>query len=53
MLLVYFRVLTLNGEEVEETNVAGFDVSQQTFYCANVRFDQIVQVRIKLCKFSI
>ncbi|KAG8190009.1 hypothetical protein JTE90_000108 [Oedothorax gibbosus] len=38
------RVLTLNGEEVEETNVAGFDVSQQTFYCANVRYDQIVQV---------
>ncbi|KFM57826.1 DNA damage-binding protein 1, partial [Stegodyphus mimosarum] len=38
------RVLTLSGEEVEETYLSGFDVSQQTFLCANVRFDQIVQV---------
>lgn len=38
------RVLTLSGEEVEETSLLGFDVSQQTFLCANVVYDQIVQV---------
>lgn len=39
-----YRVLTLSGEEVEETSLLGFDVSQQTFLCANVVFDQIIQV---------
>ncbi|XP_015904539.1 DNA damage-binding protein 1 [Parasteatoda tepidariorum] len=38
------RVLTMAGEEVEETNVSGIDISQQTYLCANVRFDQIIQV---------
>ncbi|GFX77483.1 DNA damage-binding protein 1 [Trichonephila clavipes] len=38
------RVLTLNGEDIEEKHLPGFDVSQQTFYCANVNYDQIVQV---------
>uniref|UniRef100_T1J441 DNA damage-binding protein 1 n=1 Tax=Strigamia maritima TaxID=126957 RepID=T1J441_STRMM len=38
------RVLMLSGEEVEETELPGIDGTQQTFYCGNVVFDQIVQV---------
>lgn len=38
------RVLTLNGEEVEETEIPGFVSDQQSFYCGNVDFDQIIQV---------
>lgn len=34
----------LNGEEVEETELAGFDSDQQTFLCANVGHSQILQV---------
>ena len=40
----YDRVLMLNGEEVEETELAGFDAEQQTFYCGNVAYDQVIQV---------
>ncbi|KAF5270894.1 hypothetical protein FQR65_LT17766 [Abscondita terminalis] len=38
------RVLSLNGEEVEETEILGFSSDQQTFYCGNVIHEQIVQV---------
>lgn len=38
------RVLTLNGEEVEETEIPGFLSDQQTFYCSNVAFSQVIQV---------
>lgn len=38
------RVLMLYGEEVEETELPGFENNQQTFYCGNVVHDQIVQV---------
>ena len=38
------RVLSLSGEEVEETEVKGFENDDQTFYCANVANQQIVQV---------
>ncbi|XP_072033765.1 DNA damage-binding protein 1-like [Amphiura filiformis] len=38
------RVLMLNGEEVEETELAGFDGEQQTFYCGNVFNNQLVQI---------
>ncbi|KAF2894969.1 hypothetical protein ILUMI_11202 [Ignelater luminosus] len=38
------RVLSLNGEEVEETEIAGFASDQQTFYCGNVTHEQIIQV---------
>lgn len=38
------RVLSLNGEEVEETEIAGFASDQQTFYCGNVVHEQIIQV---------
>lgn len=38
------RVVSFNGEEVEETQIPGFDTTKQTFYCANVKYDQIVQV---------
>ncbi|XP_075223029.1 DNA damage-binding protein pic [Lycorma delicatula] len=38
------RVLTLNGEEVEETEISGFLSNQQTFYCSNVDSDRVIQV---------
>lgn len=38
------RILMLSGEEVEETEIPGFLSDQQTFYCANVDFGQIIQV---------
>ncbi|XP_037946592.1 DNA damage-binding protein 1 isoform X2 [Teleopsis dalmanni] len=38
------RILTLTGEEVEETDIPGFLSDQQTFQCANVDFEQIIQV---------
>ncbi|KAE8747775.1 hypothetical protein FOCC_FOCC005387 [Frankliniella occidentalis] len=38
------RVLTLTGEEVEETEIPGFLSDQQSFYCGNVDHDQIIQV---------
>lgn len=41
-----FRVLTLSGEEVEETEIAGFVSDQQTFLSANVKYDQLLQVEL-------
>ena len=41
------RVLSLVGEEVEETEIAGFLSDQQTFYTGNVDFKQVVQVTPK------
>lgn len=41
------RVLMLAGEEVEETELKGFDTCQQTFYCGNVSNNQIIQVTAK------
>lgn len=36
------RILTLTGEEVEETDIPGFLSDQQTFHCANVDYDQVL-----------
>ncbi|XP_022211499.1 DNA damage-binding protein 1 [Drosophila obscura] len=38
------RILTLSGEEVEETEIPGFASDLQTFLCANVEHDQLIQV---------
>lgn len=38
------RVLTLNEEEVEETDIKGFLSDHQTFYTGNVCHNQIIQV---------
>jgi len=38
------RVLQLSGEEVEETEMTGFESDQQTFLCANVSYGQLVQI---------
>ncbi len=38
------RVLTLSGEEVEETEIPGFLADQQTFFTGNVLHSQMVQV---------
>lgn len=39
-----YRVLVLNGEEVEETEIPGFLSDQQTFYCANIGNSCVLQV---------
>lgn len=44
VMLWICRVLMLNGEEVEETELSGFESDQQTFLCANVVHNQLVQV---------
>ena len=41
----------LNGEEVEETEVDGFELEQQTFCCSNVAHDQLVQVLVTQITF--
>ena len=38
-------VLSLKGEEVEETEVPGLVSDQQTFFCGNVAGKSVVQVR--------
>ncbi|GBP22857.1 DNA damage-binding protein 1 [Eumeta japonica] len=38
------RVLTLSGEEVEETEIKGLLSDHQTFYTGNVCCDQLIQV---------
>ncbi|CAG4984132.1 unnamed protein product [Colias eurytheme] len=38
------RVLTLNGEEVEETEIKGFVSDRQTFFTGNVCHNQLIQV---------
>ncbi|KAF7266770.1 hypothetical protein GWI33_019945 [Rhynchophorus ferrugineus] len=38
------RILSLNGEEVEETDIPGFTSDHQTFYCGNVAHDQLIQI---------
>ncbi|XP_043235477.1 DNA damage-binding protein 1-like isoform X1 [Amphibalanus amphitrite] len=38
------RVLSLVGDEVEETEIAGLASDQQTFFCSNVQHSQILQV---------
>lgn len=43
-----FRVLMLNGEEVEETELTGFVDDQQTFFCGNVAHQQLIQVMLLL-----
>lgn len=37
----------LSGEEVEETELGGFEAEQQTFYCGNVAHSQLLQVLAK------
>ncbi|XP_050293342.1 DNA damage-binding protein 1 [Anthonomus grandis grandis] len=38
------RILSLNGEEVEETEIGGFTCDQQTFFCGNVVHEQLLQI---------
>lgn len=44
---MFNRVLSLSGDEVEETEVAGFSSDQQTLWCGNVVHGQLVQVTKK------
>lgn len=38
------RILSLNGEEVEETEIFGFQSEHQTMYCGNVNQSSLLQV---------
>ncbi|XP_046643566.1 DNA damage-binding protein 1-like [Daphnia pulicaria] len=38
------RVLMLNGEEMEETEIPGLTADQQTFFCGNVGKDSVLQI---------
>jgi DNA damage-binding protein 1 len=38
------RLLSLDGVEVSETEISGFQSDCRTFYCGNVAHDQVVQV---------
>ncbi|XP_059472612.1 DNA damage-binding protein 1 [Neocloeon triangulifer] len=38
------RVLSLNGDEVSETEIAGFQSDCQTFFCGNVSHNQVLQI---------
>ena len=40
------RVLSLNGEEVEETEMVGLAADEQTLFCANVIGNKIIQVHV-------
>ena len=43
--IVFTRsILTLHGEEVEETDIPGFQSDKQTFFCGNVNNELIIQV---------
>ena len=43
-LFTPFRVLMLNGEEMEETEIPGLIADQQTFFCGNVGKDSVLQI---------
>lgn len=38
------RVLMLNGEEMEETEINGLIADEQTFFCGNVGKDSVLQI---------
>ena len=42
--LFVFSVLSLCGEEVEETEIQSMAADQQTYYCSNVIGNRIIQV---------
>jgi hypothetical protein len=37
--------LSISGEELEETEIPGFDSQHQTIFCGNVGEDQAIQAR--------
>ena len=45
---LYHRVLTLNGEEVEETEIPGLNGDKQTYFCGNTVGNHLLQVRALL-----
>ena len=38
------RVLAMNNEELEETEIPGFQSNEQSLFCGNVTNNQILQV---------
>jgi len=47
------KLLKISGEEIEETESAGFSDSEQTLLCGNSNDDQIIQVLFnQLCIIS-
>ena len=46
-------VLSLRGEEVEETEIAGLATDRQTFFCGNIPGKKIVQVMVSFTSAKI
>ena len=45
----FARIFSFYGEEFEDVELEGFDLSNQTLLCSNVCYDQFLQVsRVKL-----
>lgn len=42
----------MNGEELEETEVPGFQADVQTIYCSNVINNQFIQVNFFITYFD-
>ena len=40
------RIFSFYGEEFEDVELEGFDLSNQTLLCSNVCYDQFLQVKI-------
>ena len=48
------RIFSFYGEEFEDVELDGFDLSNQTLLCSNVCYDQFLQVRrVKLDRITI
>lgn len=41
------RILSMTGEELEETEIAGFEAEQSTLFCGNVTHNQLIQITSK------
>ena len=51
LLKPYHRILTLSGEEVEETEIPGLNGEKQTYFCGNTVGNHLLQVRALLLLF--
>jgi hypothetical protein len=54
-LNLFNRVLAMTGEELEETEIPGFDLESQTLFCGNVVGDHLLQVNFinNECKYYV
>lgn len=47
------RVLAMNNEELEETEIPGFQSTEQTLYCGNIVDNQFIQVSAKRERYKV